>query len=134
MLLQGKRIFITEDNLTNRSIMQLLLEQEGATISFERWGRDTKRRITEFAPVDIVLLDLMFPNNITGFDVFDEIRDMPELQGVPIVAVSAKPADSAIPETQTKGFNGFISKPIDYTIFAQQIASLIAGEEIWYAR
>jgi two-component system cell cycle response regulator DivK len=134
MLLQDKRIFITEDNLTNRAIMQLLLEQEGAIVSFERWGIDTYSRIRAFTPIDIVLLDLMFPNNISGFDVFDQIREMPELQGVPIVAVSAMPADSAIPETRAKGFHGFISKPIDYKIFALQVSSVLDGAAIWYSR
>lgn len=134
MLLKDKRIFITEDNLTNRSVMQLLLEQEGATVSFERWGRDTERRLKAFAPVDIVLLDLMFPNNVSGFDVFDQIRELPEMRGIPIVAVSAKTPDTAIPETQAKGFDGFISKPIDYTKFAQQIALIIQGEAVWAAR
>lgn len=134
MLLEGKRIFITEDNLTNRSIMQLLLHKEGATLAFERWGKDTKKKIENFAPVDIVLLDLMLPNNISGFNVFDEIREMPEMENVPIVAVSAKLPGLAIPETKAKGFNGFISKPIDYVYFAQQIADSIAGQSIWYAR
>jgi len=134
MILKDKRIFITEDNLSNRSVMQLLLEQEGAIVSFERWGRDTQKRIEEFAPVDIVLLDLMLPNNISGFDVYDEIRGLAAMQGVPIVAVSAKPPDTAIPETQAKGFNGFISKPIDYRTFAQQIATVIDGQSVWSAR
>jgi CheY-like chemotaxis protein len=134
MLLKDKRIFITEDNLGNRSIMQLLLEQEGATVSFERWGRDTKKRLETFAPVDVILLDLMLPNNISGLDVFEQIREMPDMQDVPIIAVSAKTADIAIPETRSKGFNGFISKPIDYTLFARQIASIIEGEVVWYSR
>ena len=57
-----------------------------------------------------------------------------EMQGVPIVAVSAKPPDTAIPETKAKGFDGFISKPINYLFFAQQIASVIEGQSIWVAR
>lgn len=134
MILKNKRIFITEDNLTNRSIMQLLLEREGAIISFERWGRDTQKHLEKFLPVDIILLDLMLPNNVSGFDVFDQIRDIPGMEGVPIVAVSAKMPDTAIPETRAKGFDGFISKPIDYTRFSKQIATLIQGEAIWYSR
>ena len=134
MLLSGKRIFITEDNVSNRSIMQMLLEREGATVAFERWGQNTQERLLAFMPVDIILLDLMLPNNISGLDIFDEIRSVPEMQGIPIVAVSAKTPDTAIPETQAKGFDGFISKPIHYTIFADQIAALIQGESVWYSR
>src|SRR5688572_8100773 len=90
MLLKGKRIFLTEDNLTNRSVIQLLLERDGAIFAFERWGLETTERLQKFAPVDIILLDLMLPNNVTGLDLFDQIRALPAFQHVPIVAVSAK--------------------------------------------
>ena len=39
MLLVNKRIFIVEDNLANRTIMQLLLEKHGAQVSFEVAGK-----------------------------------------------------------------------------------------------
>jgi CheY-like chemotaxis protein len=131
MLLKGKRIFLTEDNLTNRSVIQLLLERDGAIFAFERWGTETTERLQKFAPVDIILLDLMLPNNITGLDLFDQIRAMPGFEHVPIAAVSAKDPSIAIPEVQAKGFDGFIAKPINRLRFAHQIASIIAGEKIW---
>jgi two-component system, chemotaxis family, sensor kinase CheA len=134
MQLQGKRIFIVEDNRENRSIMQLLLEREGAQVSFERWGTDAAERLNAFAPVDIILLDLMFPNNVTGYQVFDEIRKLSAYDGVPIVAVSAAEAEVAIPKAYDRGFAGFISKPIiDYELFVRQVASILNGVPVWYA-
>jgi CheY-like chemotaxis protein len=131
MLLKGKRIFITEDNITNRSVMQLLLEREGAIVNFERWGRETCERLNHFAPVDIILLDLMFPDGITGLEIFDQIRAIPEFVNIPIVAVSAKDRDIAMLETKAKGFQGFIPKPINRLTFPQQIADAIQGKTIW---
>ena len=131
MLLKNRRIFIVEDNVTNRSVMQLLLEQQGAVIAFERWGNETNQRLKAFAPVDIILLDLMFPNNVTGYEIFDRIRELPEFNAVPIVAVSASDSSTAIPLTREKGFAGFISKPIKFAQFPQQIADLIAGKNVW---
>jgi CheY-like chemotaxis protein len=133
MLLKGKRIFITEDNVTNRSVMQLLLEREGATVAFERWGLETCDRLKNFAPVDIILLDLMLPDGISGLNVFDEIRGLSDFKDIPIIAVSAKEPDIAIAETQAKGFDGFIGKPINRMHFARQIADVINGEHIWEA-
>jgi CheY-like chemotaxis protein len=69
--------------------MQLLLEQNGAKMSFERWGKDTMERLRAFAPIDLILLDLMFLHGITGYDIFDRIRAQLEFQHIPIVAVSA---------------------------------------------
>jgi len=133
MLLKGKRVFITEDNVTNRSVMQLLLEREGATVAFERWGLKTCERLRSFAPVDIILLDLMLPDGMSGLIVYDQIRALSEFENTPIIAVSAKEPDVAIAETQAKGFDGFIGKPINRMHFAQQIADVISGEHIWEA-
>lgn len=130
MLLNAKRIFIIEDNLENRAIMQMLLEMQGAKVGFERWGTSTLRYLRSFAPVDIILLDLMFPNNVTGYEVFDLIRSDADFTHVPIVAVSASDASAAIPKTRAKGFAGFISKPVDYDHFAFQVSDLLINANV----
>jgi len=130
-LLQGKRIFIIEDNLGNRAIMQLLLEQHGVRVDFERWGIDTLDRLHKFQPVDLILLDLMFPGEVTGYDIFDQIRSFSEYEHTPIIAVSASEPAVSIPKTREKGFNGFIPKPINFDNFPKQIASILDGDNIW---
>lgn len=132
MRLKDKRIFIVEDNIGNRAITQMLLERHGARVSTDRFGRDAIKRLKQFAPVDLVILDLMLPEGITGYDIFGEIRELAEFDNVPIVAVSAADASEALPDAQDRGFAGFISKPIDFNLFPQQIAQIINGDEVWY--
>jgi CheY-like chemotaxis protein len=134
MKLEGKRIFIVEDNLANRAIEQMLLEQDGAKIAFERWGTETVKKLRQFMPVDVILLDLMFPGGITGYDVFKDIRSYPEFRHIPIIAVSASDPSSAIPQTRNCGFSGFISKPIEFDFFSRQVADVIQGKSIWNGR
>ncbi|HLY26669.1 MAG TPA: response regulator [Aggregatilineales bacterium] len=131
MKLTNKRIFIIEDDPKNLTIMEILLRQCNAQTQFERWGRDTVSRLLKFAPVDLILLDLNFPNNVTGYDIYDAIRQVPALASIPVVAVSASDASTAIPKTQAKGFAGFIGKPIDILVFPQQIAAVMDGKQIW---
>ena len=123
-----------EDNLANRAIEQLLLEQAGAKIAFERWGTETTKKLKQVMPVDIILLDLMFPNGITGYSVFSDIRAYPEFQYIPILAISAIDPMSAIPLTRKHGFSGFISKPVDFDFFADQVANVIKGQATWQGR
>ena len=129
--LKDKRIFIIEDNLGNRAIMQLLLEQRGAIVSFERWGIDMIARLAKFKPVDLILLDLMFPSGVTGYDICDTIRSHNEYINIPIVAVSASEPAVSIPKVKAKGFQGFITKPISFDEFPKQIGQLLAGYEVW---
>ena len=131
MQLRNKRIFVVEDNLQNRVIMQTLLEQHGATTAFDRWGVATVEQLKRFAPIDLILLDLMYPNNITGFDIYQQIRAESEFLHIPIIAVSAMDASVAIPRTQALGFAGFIAKPINYDRFPRQIAAILNGEPVW---
>jgi CheY-like chemotaxis protein len=132
MLLNDKRIFVVEDQVDNRAIIRILLEQNGAKVAFDRWGNDTIRMLHSFSPVDIILLDLMFPNKFTGYDIFDQIRAVPKFVNIPILAVSAADPSEAIPKTKRKGFAGFIAKPIDYDLFAQQIFQVLNQESVWH--
>lgn len=132
MLLKGKRIFVVEDNLSNRVVFQMMLLVEGATIEFERWGQGAVQRLQRFPDVDLIILDLMLHNGVSGYDIFEEIRQHPEFQKIPIVAVSAADASVAIPKTQHMGFAGFIAKPIDDETFASYLAMILAGESIWH--
>lgn len=134
MLLRNKRIFLVEDQIENRIIIQILLEQQGAKVAIDRWGLDTLKRLQTFAPVDVILLDLMFPNFVTGYHLFDQIHALPNFDDVPIVAVSAAEPTEAIAKTKEKGFAGFIAKPINDELFPQQIAKILAHEPIWHRR
>jgi CheY-like chemotaxis protein len=132
MLLENKKIFIVEDNLQNRIIFQMTLTRHGAELHFEPWGSRTLLQLQGLCRIDLIILDLMLANGVSGFDIFDQIRARPEYDCVPVIAVSASDPSSAIPKAQAKGFSSFIGKPIDNELFAHQLAAIIAGEKIWH--
>jgi CheY-like chemotaxis protein len=129
--LLGRRIFIFEDNVGNRAVMQTLLGREGAVVAFDRWGQDYQEKLEKFLPIDIILLDLMYPNNVSGFDIYDHICSLPAFATIPIVAVSAADAQTAMRKAQEKGFAGFISKPIDLRTFPEQMNCVLEGHPVW---
>jgi CheY-like chemotaxis protein len=134
MLLQGKRIFYIEDDSKNRAVVQMILENAGARIEFERWGFSEIAipKVKAFH-ADLILLDLMFPMNITGYDIYDAIRRHFVLENVPIVAISASDPAIEIPKTQAKGFAGFIAKPVNMHDLPQQLVSVLEGQHVWHA-
>jgi two-component system, cell cycle response regulator DivK len=134
MPLKGKRIFYVEDDLKNLTLTRAILENAGAYVASESWVRgQTVIKIKSYLPLDLILLDLMFPKNVSGYDVFDAIREEPFLSHVPVVAVSASDPSLEIPKARARGFAGFIGKPIKLRLFPQQIAACINGEPIWLA-
>lgn len=136
MFLKGCHVFIVEDNMQNRVVFQMALARYGASVSFERNGRETLQRlhaVTQTTPkIDAIVLDLMLADGVSGFDVFDQIRALPVYAATPIVAVSALDPAVALPQAREKGFAGFIAKPIENYRFAAQMAAIINGEQVWF--
>lgn len=131
-LLDGKRIYIVEDNSDNIYILLTILRMHGASVEVDWWAKGESFKILKALPIDIILLDLMLPDKRTGFDVFQEIHAMPELASVPIVAVSAADASVAVPKARTLGFSGFIKKPVDDDLFPKQLKTILEGNQVWF--
>ena len=131
MFLKNKSIFIVEDNMQNRVVFQMALLHLGALLDFDRTGAGTVARLKNIPTLDLIILDLMLVNGISGFTLFDEIRMIPQYAKVPIVAVSAMDPSVAVPRLRQQGFNGFIAKPIDKRSFPKQISDVLAGIPVW---
>jgi two-component system, cell cycle response regulator DivK len=132
--LKDKRVALIEDNPGNVAVIATILELAGAKVGIERWGTTTFSRLHSFVPIDLILLDLMFPNGVTGFDIFRQIHNQPEFAEIPIVAVSAMDPSIAIPKVQVLGFAGFIAKPVDFDMFPTQLVKLLNNEPVWQSQ
>jgi CheY-like chemotaxis protein len=131
-MLQNKRIFVIEDNIDNRVVYHLIFVKHGILFEFDRWGTSTVSKLKAFGPVDLIIVDLMLPNGVTGFNIYSEIRGERLLKHVPIIAVSASDPSIVIPKVRGMGFSGFIAKPIDYIQFPKQLEQVLNGEPVWY--
>ena len=128
----SKEILVVEDEDSIAQSLAMLLESEGYQVSNAENGKMALEKLQSGASKPcLILLDLMFPNNITGYDVFENIRENREFRHIPIVAVSASEPTVAIPKTQALGFAGFIPKPIDMDKFPKQVAAILRNEPVW---
>ena len=76
---------------------------------------------------DIVLVDLGLPD-IEGQTLVGLMKRVPELNDVPIVAVTAWPEATAREMAKAYGCDGYISKPINARTFPDQISKFISGD------
>lgn len=130
-LLKGKRIFLVEDDVINVAVYSTNLRAHGASIYKDVFGYGIVQHIKEFLPIDLIVLDIMLRRGINGYDIYNQIRSEPELENIPIVAVTSLDPESEIPKAQGKEFDGYISKPIDVQKFPEQLAAIIGGEKLW---
>jgi CheY-like chemotaxis protein len=134
MLLYQKRIYIVEDNVRNRLIYQLTLLKHAAELFFDTRGDETLLRLKNVQQKPhLIILDLMLGTAQDGFDLGRQIRDLPGCRELPLVIISAAEPIAAMTTARTMGLSGFIAKPIDSSLFADQVSRLIAGQKVWSA-
>ena len=133
MLLDGKRIVYVEDDSRNRQLVEMILTGEGAKVWLDRWGAPALAlsAVIGHMPLDMILLDLMFANGYSGYDIYAELRKQYTLDKVPIVMISAADASIEMPKARQLGLDSYIVKPIDADHFAHQIKSILEGQPIW---
>ncbi len=131
MLLEGRRIFVVEDDPVNMAVIAVALKEQGAIVAQDPWNADTLHRIKEMLPIDLILLDLMLRYGVSGYDIFDQVRQDPEVAGIPIVAVTASDPGVEMARARDRGFAGYITKPVRRHSLARMVASVLDGTPVW---
>lgn len=115
-----KRILLIEDSRENAILVERVLEASGYELLHAATGELGIQVAVEQVP-DMVLIDIGLPD-IDGHTVLTLLRQVAELEGVPLVAITAWPADIAQEMCQRYGYDGVIIKPISVRAFPRQIA------------
>lgn len=132
-VLEGKRIFLVEDDVMNLAVFSNSLAKTGAIIEQDVFGYGIVKHIEVSCPIDLIILDIMLRRGVNGYDVFDEIKKHPFLSRIPVIVVTSLDPEVEIPKAKEKGVNGFIAKPISALEFPRHVADVINGKEVWIA-
>ncbi len=111
----GIRILLVEDNEINQQVATALLESVGASVSIANHGGEAVRLLTKSegrAPFDVVFMDLQMPE-MDGLTATKLIRLQPQLQELPIIAMTAHALVEERQRCLEAGMNDHVSKPID---------------------
>jgi DNA-binding response OmpR family regulator len=73
---------------------------------------------------DVVLLDIMMPD-VSGLDVLRFMRREPDLQGIPVVIVSAKTLPEDIRTGLEAGAAAYLTKPVDIARLRGTVAEVL---------
>jgi CheY-like chemotaxis protein len=83
-----KRIFCFDDEPDMIELLRAILEGKGFEFICADGGVEGLKVVREEKP-DLILLDLMMPD-MDGWEVFQQVKDDPELSKIPVVVVTAK--------------------------------------------
>ena len=119
----SRRILYIEDNPENRMLMRRVLMAEGYQIDEAVDGQSGMQKAAE-SPPDLVLMDINLPE-IDGYEVTARLKQLPNMSGVPIIAVTANVMKGDREKTLAAGCDGYIQKPIDIDLLPSQIESFL---------
>ena len=119
---------IVDDNVSNVEALQALLSREGIVSTMLISPIDLPELLETLDPVDVVFLDLEFPNN-NGYAILEQLRADPQMADIPFVAYTVHISEQN--EARRAGFHSFLGKPLDVQKFPEQLQRILSGEHVW---
>jgi PAS domain S-box-containing protein len=108
--LQGIRILAAEDNPVNRLVLQQMLEQEGATVTFGFDGAQALEQVRTQgqASFDLVLCDIQMPV-MDGYQTAQALSQI--APSLPVIGLTAHAFETAKQQARKAGMVSHITKP-----------------------
>lgn len=113
------RVLYIEDDDNNRMLIERILLAEGFEVLTANNARLGIQLAAHHIP-DIILMDINMPD-MDGYMATDALRQNPDLDHVPIIAVTANVMKGDLEETIEAGCDGYIPKPIDVDRFPDEV-------------
>jgi CheY-like chemotaxis protein len=119
-----KRLLVVDDSDFNLDVAKRIFEGEGARVQPALNGQQAFDWLKDHpGEADIVLMDIQMPV-MDGYEASRQIRTVPELEHLPIVALTAGAFKRHQLAAAAAGMNGFLSKPFDVNAAIELIRHL----------
>ncbi|MCF6310057.1 MAG: response regulator [Sulfurimonas sp.] len=122
------RILIAEDNVINQKIITSLLADSGIYIAIANNGQECLDILKDDSNFSIIFMDAHMPI-IDGFQATRLIRQNPEYDHLPIVALSGDTAADDIRNMLNVGMEAHLEKPLRMNPFYDMIYMYTTGDE-----
>ena len=116
-------IMVVDDVVDNLVLISLDLQQLGYRVVTSSDGEEALK-IASLTQPDLILMDIGMPE-LDGLGATRKIREHPTLRGIPIIAVTAFGTDGFRRAAYDAGFDGYLTKPIDFNRLHDLIKSLL---------
>ena len=120
---QNHLILIVDDVVDNLALISLDLQQLGYRVVTASDGEKAVR-VASLTKPDIILMDIAMPG-VDGLEATRQIREDGKLRAIPIIAITAYSTGGFQRAAADAGFDGYLSKPIDFDRLHELIRSLL---------
>ncbi len=104
-----KTVLSAEDNAANRKIIRDLIGKRGHRI-LEAVNGEEVIKMAEAEKPDLILMDIQLPK-ISGYDATVAIKSNPELEHIPIIAITSYALSGDDEKAYAAGCDDYVTKP-----------------------
>jgi CheY-like chemotaxis protein len=122
-MLAGGKILIVDDDVRNIFALTSGLERHKLKVLHAESGKAGIELLKANRDIDLVLMDIMMPE-MDGYETTRAIREIPEFQNLPIIALTAKAMKGDREKCLQAGASDYIPKPV-------VLEELIALLRVW---
>jgi DNA-binding response OmpR family regulator len=119
-----EKILIVEDHPEVRMLLLAALKEEKREFIVAENGSDAISKARLEKP-DLILLDVMMPGGIDGFEVARILKHDPATSACPILTMTAKVDDNDRRLAFEAGTDDYISKPFDLSELREKVSLLL---------
>lgn len=117
------RVLAIDDRPDNLKLIMTLLRSWDVTAVPADNAEQAMIQVEEFQP-NLILLDLALPG-MSGWEIHKHMRRIPELDNVPIIALTALARREDIARGEEAGLDGYITKPYRVDDLHNQIIAYV---------
>lgn len=117
-----KKILLVEDDTKLHSLYKEALSSLDITLTAVTTGKEALEKIREDAP-SLVILDIMLPGGLNGFDVAEQIRQDPATKNIPILILTN--LDSEQQSAQSVGAAYLVKTNTSLEHIAQKVKEML---------
>lgn len=117
----SQRLLVVDDDRSIREIMKLSLEEEGYLVDTAETAEDALDQVRRIAP-DLLILDVMLPGGMSGFDLTKEIR---RTSNLPIVLLTARTDTIDKVVGLESGADDYVEKPFEMRELVARLRALL---------
>jgi two-component system cell cycle response regulator DivK len=119
------RILLVEDSEMNWDMLSRRLRRKGYEVLVATDGKQGVEMALSEAP-DLILMDMSLPV-MDGWEATRQIKEAPETQAIPIIALTAHAMAGDREQALGAGCDDYDTKPIDFRQLLQKIQALLEG-------
>jgi CheY-like chemotaxis protein len=122
--LHGLDVLIVEDSEDTLSLLSMIFEREGATVTTASSAAEALNRALSRRP-SIIVSDIGMPE-VDGYQLLEQLRILPGLNQVPAIAISGYASEEDRERALSVGYLALVPKPIDVDVLFTLIQELKA--------